>query len=476
MSGKSPRPAGPPQRLPRPGARFQWHRACLLAALICALPAVASLAAADASSAQDVVVLTDGTRLVGDIIDMKRGVFVTVQLASGARRTVSWAQVKDVLQQSVAPVAPSNSSSAPYGSAMPAPATPSSSAPTPETGCTKDTDCKGDRICEAGRCIDVQPAPTATAIVAGDTPPVSPADMRATAAALDATARNAETLQTNKLGCSAKMTWTGEQLTLQEELAETCKRWIQSESMWRQDDAWSRAARAPAECNSSGGLGEAPSQYHAYCSTCSEPLDATIAALRSDAARLRAMAQLVECTIATERKPQPVPPVPAPIPSDTAPQQPADEEAIYRPTRPNPTLLTLGIVGLAVGYGLAATAATIGAAAAASDHSQYGVSCADASPWSFIPLVGPALTLANYPSSQLATFSQGSPYVLNCAGPYNAVASLVVTDEVLQVGGLGLILLGVGLRVPATTAGVPISVMPGGPGGPIGVTIRGAAF
>jgi hypothetical protein len=30
----------------------------------------------------------------------------------------------------------------------------------PATGCTKDTDCKGDRICQAGACVDPAPAPT----------------------------------------------------------------------------------------------------------------------------------------------------------------------------------------------------------------------------------------------------------------------------------------------------------------------------
>jgi hypothetical protein len=27
----------------------------------------------------------------------------------------------------------------------------------PESGCSKDIDCKGDRICEGGRCVDPKP-------------------------------------------------------------------------------------------------------------------------------------------------------------------------------------------------------------------------------------------------------------------------------------------------------------------------------
>jgi hypothetical protein len=43
----------------------------------------------------------------------------------------------------------------PAASPEAAPATP----PGPTAGCGKDTDCKGDRICEAGVCVDPRPPP-----------------------------------------------------------------------------------------------------------------------------------------------------------------------------------------------------------------------------------------------------------------------------------------------------------------------------
>jgi len=40
----------------------------------------------------------------------------------------------------------------------PASATASPAAASPAQGCTKDTDCKGERICEAAKCVDPRPA------------------------------------------------------------------------------------------------------------------------------------------------------------------------------------------------------------------------------------------------------------------------------------------------------------------------------
>jgi hypothetical protein len=41
-------------------------------------------------------------------------------------------------------------------------------------GCTKDTDCKGDRICDAGVCVEPRPAQTQTPTAPVETPPVPP--------------------------------------------------------------------------------------------------------------------------------------------------------------------------------------------------------------------------------------------------------------------------------------------------------------
>lgn len=65
-----------------------------------------------------------------------------------------------------------------------------------QDGCTKDTDCKAERVCTAGRCLEPQ-APTATAPLANrPTPPDPPPRRDSTAEAL---------LQLNKLGKNLKI-------------------------------------------------------------------------------------------------------------------------------------------------------------------------------------------------------------------------------------------------------------------------------
>jgi len=63
---------------------------------------------------KDVVELADGSQLQGKIVDLKRGKSVTLEVAPGARTTIQWAQVKNVVQ---APPAPAG---APAASATPA--------------------------------------------------------------------------------------------------------------------------------------------------------------------------------------------------------------------------------------------------------------------------------------------------------------------------------------------------------------------
>jgi hypothetical protein len=53
----------------------------------------------------------------------------------------------------------------PPPAALQPPATPPAepaTEPAAPSGCGKDTDCKGDRVCEAGKCVDPRPAPTST--------------------------------------------------------------------------------------------------------------------------------------------------------------------------------------------------------------------------------------------------------------------------------------------------------------------------
>jgi hypothetical protein len=61
-------------------------------------PPAASSAAQAVAAPKDTVDLTDGTKVQGDIVEMKRGSFVVVQLPNGSRTTIIWARVKGVSQ------------------------------------------------------------------------------------------------------------------------------------------------------------------------------------------------------------------------------------------------------------------------------------------------------------------------------------------------------------------------------------------
>jgi hypothetical protein len=138
-------------------------------------------------------------------------------------------------------------------------------------------------------------------------------------------------------------------------------------------------------------------------------------------------------------------------------------------------LFVTGIVSLGVGYLVAVISAGAGTALAGSDSAQYGGSCASGASLSFIPLIGPFLTLASYPRYQIVSYSNGSPYVLDCNGSRSAVSTLVWTDEVLQLGGAGMIVAGILLRrappVVQTNVG-RIEFVPGAPMTPLGASIR----
>jgi hypothetical protein len=89
------------------------RRPCAVALLI------ATMGAARAAWADDVVQLSDGTSLTGEITEMKRGSYVIIKLKNGVSSTVKWAKVANVLQN------------VPPGSAPPPPAAPAPPAPAP---------------------------------------------------------------------------------------------------------------------------------------------------------------------------------------------------------------------------------------------------------------------------------------------------------------------------------------------------------
>ena len=95
------------------------------AALLASMATLGTLGTALAQApAKDVVELVDGTRIEGTFVELKRGSYVVIELASGAQQTIPWARVKNVQRAGDAPPA----TAAPPAPSPPAPA---SAAPAP---------------------------------------------------------------------------------------------------------------------------------------------------------------------------------------------------------------------------------------------------------------------------------------------------------------------------------------------------------
>jgi hypothetical protein len=144
------------------------------------------------------------------------------------------------------------------------------------------------------------------------------------------------------------------------------------------------------------------------------------------------------------------------------------------------TLLTLGIVSLSVGYGVALVGGGITTGIAASETSKYRASCVSSGPLNFIPLIGPWLFAGNYPDHQVVGYGTGTPYLEDCNGSRGLVQGVVATSEVLQLGGTGLIAAAIVMRamapdVPVGSAGT-LRFIPGAVGAPTGLTLELEGF
>jgi hypothetical protein len=141
-------------------------------------------------------------------------------------------------------------------------------------------------------------------------------------------------------------------------------------------------------------------------------------------------------------------------------------------------LLIAGGGAFGTGYLAAAAGAGVGLAMKGSEDSKYGGSCGGSSGYAFIPVVGPLLTLQNYPNHQVATYQAG-PHVLDCNGSRTALTVMVISDTVVQIGGLAMALTG--LVMHAVIAGKEgsagsVSLSVGSEGAPMGLTLRAVTF
>ncbi len=141
-------------------------------------------------------------------------------------------------------------------------------------------------------------------------------------------------------------------------------------------------------------------------------------------------------------------------------------------------LLVAGGGAFGTGYLAAAAGAGVGLAMKGSEDSKYGGSCGGSAGYAFIPVVGPLLTLQNYPNHQVATYQDG-PRALDCNGSRTALTVMVIGDEIVQIGGLAMALTGLVMHTviagkEGSAGSVSLSV--GSEGAPMGLTLRALTF
>lgn len=133
-------------------------------------------------------------------------------------------------------------------------------------------------------------------------PPSSPSQLEAYAAALVDTAEFLDTARANRVPCDGAMSWRGRRISVTAKMADTCGPGRSSDTAWQRDQNWVLALPSdvrpyPYPCPDSDGdgMGAHPAQWSGYCTKCPAPYDATSAALRDDAASVRRMASVVAC-------------------------------------------------------------------------------------------------------------------------------------------------------------------------------------
>jgi hypothetical protein len=293
------------------------------------------------------------------------------------------------------------------------------------------------------------------------------------AAQLDHTAELGEFVSGAGRSCDATVRWKAADTTFANGLRGACSVWSDGDDAWSKDAAWLPQQKGSDAC---GGYGVRPNQYVANCGACSGSLEPTIAAMRGDAENLRRMASVVECVSAATRIAASMVPGPATESGYKAPRTPpprAQERAVPegdsespRPSvkqhdRPMKSLVVSGVVFLGVGYFLSLVAAIVTTAIDTGASNQDGASCSTDDAALLVPLD-----------------SSGVQHGANCAAFHGPAVGFAVADEVLQLGGLGLIVTGLLLRRPAVS--VPrvgsFELVPGTSATPVGLTLRFVEF
>jgi hypothetical protein len=102
------------------------------------------------------------------------------------------------------------------------------------------------------------------------------------------------------------------------------------------------------------------------------------------------------------------------------------------------------------------------------------MTCGSSAPASFVPLVGPFITLAGYPGSDVRA---ANGRTMGCNEGHPALDIAVWADEILQLGGAAMLATGLALRPkPDAPQSGSFQVLPGAAQAPAGLTVRFSAF
>ena len=128
-------------------------------------------------------------------------------------------------------------------------------------------------------------------------------------------------------------------------------------------------------------------------------------------------------------------------------------------------LFVVGALSLTVGY---ATALIL------SFFPTGGLGCTHGGEYAFIPVAGPLLRMANYPSNTV-----GSDPTYECTSLRGVTTTIGITIAVLQIGGVGTIGTGAVMASgnhPSPPPAATLRIVPGAAGAPLGATLSVVTF
>ena len=163
----------------------------------------------------------------------------------------------------------------------------------------------------------------------------------------------------------------------------------------------------------------------------------------------------------------------APLPLPSGPVAGSGQEALgvdSERARLANRLVVGGAVAWTFGYVLSIIGAAAGLGVGASQQDGHGTSCFKGAPYAFIPVVGAAISAAEYPRHTI----MGENGFVGCGEAAPAIAAFAVVDTIVQIGGAGVLIgglaYGAGASGPAPQKTGGLLVTPGAQGAQAGLT------